>query len=240
MLGQAHAVGYGCPAQEWGLLGLRRLLLVLGGVEHPGSHHLERIASAIAVLVLGQPVDRLGEGVGDRDVSLEVGQHLLTPATDGADEILPDLLLPLWDVVNPCSQRLLSISPGGTVPDVVEPLLVLVGCQELREGPRPGFHDETFAVGDVVSPLQQDLPVTLEGSALVGRQLLSEPLADLLQGFVGHTHNMELIDHDASLWQHRLDGTAVGLPHVHADDLDLIALGHAHEPLRHRFLLTTG
>lgn len=75
---------------------------------------------------------------------------------------------------------------------------------------------------------------------LVSRQFLPEPLADLLQGFVGHTHNMELIDHDAGLWQHRLDGTAVGLPHVHANDLDLVALGHAHEPLRHRVLLTTG
>ena len=106
---------------------------MLGGVEHSGSHHLERIASAIAVLVLGQAVDRLREGVGDRDVGLEVGQHLLSPATDGNDEILPDLLLPLRNVVNPACQRLLGIAPAGAVPDVEEPLFVLIGLQVKNE-----------------------------------------------------------------------------------------------------------
>ncbi|TCT36062.1 hypothetical protein EDC90_102446 [Martelella mediterranea] len=48
------------------------------------------------------------------------------PATDSTDEIFPDLLLPLWDVVNPGSQRLLGVTPGCGVPDVEEPLLVLV------------------------------------------------------------------------------------------------------------------
>src|SRR5690606_2975845 len=86
----------------------------------------ERIAPAIAGLVLGKSVDRLREGVGDRDVGLEVGQHLLAPAADSLDGILPDLLLPSWDVVNPLSQRLLGITPVGAVPDVEEPFLVLV------------------------------------------------------------------------------------------------------------------
>lgn len=119
---------------------------MLGCVEHTSAHHLERIAPAIAVLVLGQSVDRLREGVGDRAVGLEVGQRLLASVADSLDEILPDLLLPPRDVVNPLSQRLLDITPVGAVPDVEEPLLVLVCRQELREALGPCLHDEPFAV----------------------------------------------------------------------------------------------
>ena len=67
-----------------------------------------------------------------------------------------------------------------------------------------------------------------------------EPLADLLQGLVGHSRDVELIDHNASLRQYRLDSTAVGFPHIRADDLDLVALGHAHEAPSHRVLLAIG
>ena len=88
--------------------------------------------------------------------------------------------------------------------------------------------------------LQQDLPIALEGPPLVWLQILPESLTHLLQGFVGHPHHMELIDHNPSLRQYRLDSTAVGFPHIHADDLDLVALGHAHEAPRHRVLLATG
>ena len=76
-------------------------------------------------------VYRLRESVGDRDVGLKVGQHLFTPATDGADEILPNLLLPLRDVVNPGGESLFGTTPIGTVPDMVEALLALVSRQEL-------------------------------------------------------------------------------------------------------------
>lgn len=115
-------------------------------VEHPGSHHLERITSAIAVLILGQPIDRLHEGVGDRGVGFEVGQHLLMPAPDGDDKVLPDLLLPLRDAVNPTYQRLLGITPVSAAPDVKEPLHVSVDRQKIRKGSCPALHVEPFKV----------------------------------------------------------------------------------------------
>lgn len=90
-----------------------------------------------------------------------------------------------------------------------------------------------------MSAFQQVLTVTLEGSALNGRQLLPEALADAVHGFVGHAHDVELIDHDMGLWQYRLDRRPVGLPHVHADDLQLVAVGHVHEAPGHRILLAT-
>lgn len=91
-----------------------------------------------------------------------------------------------------------------------------------------------------MSAFQQDFPVTLEGSALGGHQLLPEALAHLLQGIVGHAHHMELIDHDAGLWQHRLDRCSVGIPHVHADDLDLLPVFHLHQVVGHHVLTAGG
>lgn len=73
----------------------------------------------------------LGMGGHDGSEYAKVGQHLFTPATDGADEILPNLLLPLRDVVNPGGESLFGTTPIGTVPDMVEALLVLVSRQEL-------------------------------------------------------------------------------------------------------------
>lgn len=137
---------------ENGGLGLRRHLLVLGGVEHAGSHYFKRIAPAMAVFILGQPVDRLCEGVGDRDVGLEVDQHLLTPADDGFDEFLPDFLLPLRDVVNPGNQFPLGIAAIVAIPDVEESLLVLIGRQErglLPEYLANGFLVEARSVSHV-------------------------------------------------------------------------------------------
>ncbi|MCG0402933.1 hypothetical protein L4528_32265, partial [Pseudomonas aeruginosa] len=52
LLGQFSVSG-NSSAQKRGFLDLWRLLLVLGGIEHPGSHYLERIAPAITVFVLG-------------------------------------------------------------------------------------------------------------------------------------------------------------------------------------------
>lgn len=50
---------------------------------------------------------------------------------------------------------------------------------------------------------------------------------------------MERINHDAGLWQHRLDRCPVGIPHVHADDLDLLAVFHFHQVIAHH-VLTAG
>jgi len=91
-----------------------------------------------------------------------------------------------------------------------------------------------------VSALQQDSSITLECSTLVGLQFLPKTLAVLLQGFVGHAHDVELIDHDAGLWKSRLNSAAVGLPHIHTDDLHIVAVGHVHKALDHGILLTTG
>ncbi len=90
-----------------------------------------------------------------------------------------------------------------------------------------------------MSALQQDFPISLEGTDLGGFQLCPEPLAHFLQSIVGHTHHMELIDHDAGLWQHRLDRCPVGVPHVHADDLDLLPVLHLHQE-GGRHVLTAG
>ncbi len=50
---------------------------------------------------------------------------------------------------------------------------------------------------------------------------------------------MELIDHDAGLWQQGLDRCPVGVPHVHADDLDLLAVFQLHQVVGHH-VLTAG
>lgn len=74
---------------------------------------------------------------------------------------------------------------------------------------------------------------------LIDCQLLPEALADTLQNLIGHPHDVELIDDDASLWQHRLDSATIGLTYIHADDHHLVAVGHTHEAPCHRLLLAT-
>ena len=50
---------------------------------------------------------------------------------------------------------------------------------------------------------------------------------------------MELIDHNAGVWQHCLDSSPVGIPHVHADDLDLLPVFNLHQVVDHH-VLTAG
>jgi len=51
---------------------------------------------------------------------------------------------------------------------------------------------------------------------------------------------MELIDHVAGLWQHCLDCRPVGIPHVHADDLDLLPVFQLHQVIGHHVLTAGG
>jgi hypothetical protein len=51
---------------------------------------------------------------------------------------------------------------------------------------------------------------------------------------------MELIDHDTGLGQHSLDRCPVGVPHVHADDLDLLPVFHLHQVVGHHVLTAGG
>jgi hypothetical protein len=52
-------------------------------------------------------------------------------------------------------------------------------------------------------------------------------------------HDVELIDHDAGLRKNRLNSAAVRLPHIHTDDLHILAVGYVHKALDHGILLTT-
>src|SRR3546814_4046633 len=51
---------------------------------------------------------------------------------------------------------------------------------------------------------------------------------------------MELIDHDTGLGQHSLDRCPVGVPHVHADDLDLLPVFQLHQVVGHHVLAAGG
>lgn len=51
---------------------------------------------------------------------------------------------------------------------------------------------------------------------------------------------MELIDHDAGLWQYRFDRCLVEVPHVHADDLDLLPVFQFHQVVGHHDLTAVG
>ncbi len=54
------------------------------------------------------------------------------------------------------------------------------------------------------------------------------------------TGHMELIDHDTGLGQHSLDRCPVGVPHVHADDLDLLPVFQLHQVVGHHVLAAGG
>lgn len=51
---------------------------------------------------------------------------------------------------------------------------------------------------------------------------------------------MEFIDHDAGLWQHRPDRRSIWIPHVHADDIDLLPVFQLHQVVSHDVLTASG
>jgi hypothetical protein len=81
--------------------------------------------------------------------------------------------------------------------------------------------------------LRKNRSLSFENLSLTGCQFIPKSLSEFLQNVIDHAYDMELIDHNANVWKHHLDGVPVGLSHTHHYNLSLVVILLFHEPSNH-------
>ena len=175
------------------------------------------------------PVDRLGEGIGLALPVTEVGEDFLLPVAHCRSERCPLGPLLRRQAGLPALIFLSGVHFVGQQPDVHELFLEAVGRAQLGELVRPGLHHHLAHGRQVALSHQHQFAVALERTAAVLRQPSLDASSDLLHDLVGHALDVELVHHNGGLRHQRLRHLAVRVPHVHADDLNVLAVFEARQ-----------
>jgi len=184
------------------------------------ADHVERITTAKAVRHLDHAVQAFRVGVGI--TAPKVAENLALPVPDGhlkrvesfgdgkGQAVLPSL------VGGHCG---LGIS---VVVDVKEPFLVIVSVSQFRTAFAPDCQLGLMLIVQIAATPQKNVAGThqVETNTSLERALVFLP--DFVQAFVGDLGDVELVHDDASLGQDGFDGVFIRLPHVNADNLDVV------------------
>ena len=143
--------------------------------QDPGPENVETVPSPHPLDRPDQVVRRLRAGV--RDPVVEIGQYRILPILESRQEWAkggPDLRIETGVPFLVSSNRL---RPGGSLVDVVEPLLRLVSLDQDREVRAPFVQPLSLNLVQVRRPLQKDMTIPHEGPPLLGRKRSSHGLS---------------------------------------------------------------
>ncbi len=188
-----------------------------------GAQDFKAKSTRIPLCGLDQPVQCFRVRIAY--AMIEIGNDRLIPVIHGGQQRLERLFQVGRDTRSPVLVGGFGLQTVAFLPDVENAFFQPVGGFQIREVLCPGFHDQPLGLVQIAVTMQENRAVVHQSTPGSVGEFRSQSLAHRFKTFIGHLHNVKVVDHHLGVWQDDLRGVKVGTPHVHASQGNLILMG---------------
>jgi hypothetical protein len=135
------------------------------------------------------------------------------------------------DLFLPCKIAIPCFTERGSFVHLEKRFLLRIGECQVGKVSQPRLHDQALFFVQIVGASEQQIPIVHQRSALFVCQTCSYLFANGFKAGVKQLHKMELVHDQMSVRQDLKYGVMVGLPHIGANDLDVL-LHHFRQALQ--------
>jgi hypothetical protein len=201
----------------------KRLHLRFAHSTESSQGHFKAKSTRIPLCGLDQPVQCFRVRIAY--AMIEIGNDRLIPVIHGGQQRLERLFQVGRDTRFPVLVGGFGLQTVAFLPDVENAFFQPVGGFQIREVLCPGFHDQPLGLVQIAVTMQENIAVVHQSTPGSVGGFRSQSLAHRFKTFIGHLHNVKVVDHHLGVWQDDLSGVKVGTPHVHANQGNLILMG---------------